>query len=121
MPTKLQSLTLLMALLMITTGIIHFVRTSSYLHIVPESFPLRIFIIQLSGLIELAAGIGLLIPATRYAAAWIVLLLMLGFLPLHIWDVTRIRPAMGSTQAAWLRLALQFVLIAWAWYIKREY
>ena len=120
MPTKLQSLTFLMALLMITTGIIHFVRTRSYLHIVPESFPARILIIQLSGLIELAAGIGLLIPATRYPAAWIVLLLMLGFLPLHIWDVTRVMPAMGSTQAAWLRLALQFVLIAWAWYIKRK-
>ena len=120
MPTKLQLLTILMAILMLVTGVIHFIRTKSYLHIVPDIFPARILIIQISGVIELMAGIGLLIPATRNAAALTVLLLMIGFLPLHIWDVTRVRPAMGSTGAAWIRLALQFVLIAWAWYIKKK-
>jgi uncharacterized membrane protein len=110
-------LTIVMGILLLITGSIHFISTRSYLHIVPEFFPWRILIIQVSGAVELAAGIGLLIPATRRIAAIAVLVLMIGFLPLHIWDIFRERPAMGNKTSALLRLALQFVLIAWAWYI----
>jgi uncharacterized membrane protein len=110
-------LTILMGILLIITGSIHFLNTRSYLHIVPEFFPGRILIIQISGALELAAGIALFIPATRKMGAFVVLILMIGFLPLHIWDVFRERPAMGNKINALMRLALQFVLIAWAWYI----
>lgn len=75
---------------------------------------LRRLIVQVSGLVELAAGIGLYIPVLRNIAALIVFILMIGFLPLHIWDVSRVRPAMGTKARAWIRLALQFVLIGWA-------
>jgi uncharacterized membrane protein len=115
MPAFIQILTILMGLLMIVAGITHFLRTRLYLRIVPEFFPLRTLIVQVSGLIELAAGIGLFIPAARQIAALVVWILMIAFLPLHIWDVTRARPAMGSRGKAWIRLVLQFVLIAWTW------
>jgi uncharacterized membrane protein len=111
-------LTIALAILMIAAGITHFLKTRLYLRIVPQFLPLRIPIVQLSGLIELAAGIGLCIPAYRYRAATLVLLLMIVFLPLHIWDVFRERPAMGSRQLAWIRLPIQFLLIAWAWYVR---
>ena len=119
MKTLLQWLTIVMAIGMILAGATHFLRTRIYLRIVPEFFPLRILIIQLSGLIELLAGLGLLIPAFRSKAALVVLILMIGFLPLHIWDVFRERPAMGSKTNAWIRLVLQFLLIGWAWLITR--
>jgi uncharacterized membrane protein len=97
---------------MITAGGTHFIRSGMYLRIVPEFFPARILIIQVSGLVELLAGICLFIPVTRETAALTVLILMICILPLHIWDVFRERPAMGSTRNAWIRRALQFVLIA---------
>jgi uncharacterized membrane protein len=111
-------LTILLTLLMLAAGITHFTKTRAYLRIVPEFLPSRILIVQLSGLIELAAGIGLCIPASRYPAATLVLLLMIVFLPLHIWDVFRERPAMGSRLLAWIRLPIQLLLIAWAWYVR---
>jgi uncharacterized membrane protein len=112
-----QLLTISMAILMIVAGVMHFMRSRAYLRIVPEYFPLRIFIVQLSGLVELAAGICLLFPAVRHVAALVICVLMTGFLPLHVWDVFRERPAMGNRRKAWIRLFLQFPLIAWAWYI----
>jgi uncharacterized membrane protein len=117
MQKTIAVLTFVMGMLLLVTGTIHFLNTRSYLPIVPEIFPGRMLIIQVSGGLELAAGIGLLIRSTRHIAAFVVLILMIGFLPLHIWDIFRERPAMGTKMGAWSRLALQFVLIAWAWFI----
>jgi uncharacterized membrane protein len=111
-------LVIALAMLMIAAAITHFWKTRLYLRIVPEFLPLRIPIIQLSGLLELVAGIGLCVPAYRSQAATLVFVMMIAFLPLHVWDVFRLRPAMGSKLLAWIRLPLQFVLIAWAWYVR---
>jgi hypothetical protein len=45
---------------------------------------------------------------------------MVLFLPLHIIDIFKETPAVGSHQAALIRLPFQFLFIAWAWYIKRD-
>jgi hypothetical protein len=44
---------------------------------------------------------------------------MLAFLPLHLMDVFKDAPAIGSHKAALVRLPLQFVFILWAWFIYR--
>jgi uncharacterized membrane protein len=103
---------------MIVAGINHFINTRYYLRIVPPFLSLRRGIVLISGLIELAAGVGLLLHAYRHRAAMVVLVLMIIFLPLHIWDIYRDRPAMGSKRLALIRLPVQFLLIAWAWYVS---
>jgi len=45
---------------------------------------------------------------------------MLLFLPLHIWDIFREKAAIGSHQVALIRLPIQFVLIAYAWFINKK-
>ena len=112
-------LTMALAILMIAAGITHFVKTRSYLRIVPQFLTLRKGIVLFSGLVELVAGIGLCMPAYRHRAAVLVMALMVLFLPLHIWDISRDRPAMGSRRLALIRLPIQFLLIAWAWYVSR--
>ena len=57
----------------------------------------------------------LLITRYTHIAASGILILMLLFLPIHIWDVITDTPAIGSHQAALLRLPMQFVLIALAY------
>ena len=104
---------------MSTAGLAHFLITRKYLPIVPKFFPQRVAIVVVSGVIELCAGVGLFIPAIRKEAALTVLFLMIAFLPLHVWDMFRDRPAMGSHPVAIIRLALQFVLIYWAWRVWR--
>jgi hypothetical protein len=48
------------------------------------------------------------------------LVLMLIFLPLHTYDVFVDNPAIGSHKAAMIRLPVQFLFIAWAWFISKK-
>jgi len=113
-------LTMALAIMMTTAGLAHFMLTRKYLPIVPPFLPQRIAIVLVSGAIELAVGIGLFIPAVRKESALIVLILMIGFLPLHTWDLFRDRPAIRPHWLAVIRFALQFVLIYWSWYVWRS-
>jgi uncharacterized membrane protein len=70
----------------------------------------------LSGAIEVILGLGVFMPQYRQKATFGIFILMLLFLPLHIWDVFRENPAVGSHKVALVRLPIQFVFIAWAWF-----
>jgi uncharacterized membrane protein len=107
--------TIALGLLMTTAGLAHFLITRKYLPIVPRFLPQRMAIVVISGIVEFAAGIGLFFPQVRKEAALVVLVLMLGFLPLHTWDLFRDRPAISPRWLTAIRLALQFLLIYWAW------
>ena len=72
----------------------------------------------LSGLLEAGAAVGLLIPATRRAAAGCVAAMFTAFLAGHL---DALRKAYGpdgtpgQRRVHTLRLPLQAPLIAWAW------
>jgi uncharacterized membrane protein len=78
--------------------------------------------VALSGLLEGAAAVGLLIPATRRAAAGCVTAMFALFLAGHI---DALRKAYGPDGTARqrrihsLRLPLQAPLIAWAWSLTK--
>src|SRR6185369_7735530 len=95
-------LTIVLGVIMTAAGLAHFILTRKYLPIVPQFLPQRTGIVIISGVIELAAGIGLFIPGVRKEAAFVVLILMIGFLPLHTWDLFRSRPAI---RPHWLAVA----------------
>jgi uncharacterized membrane protein len=107
---------IILALFMIYGGVQHFVKPDFYLPFVPSFLPYPIAIIYISGIIEIVLGIALLLSKT-YAklGALGVLVLMILFLPIHIWDVFSETPAIGSHSASLIRLPIQFVLIALAW------
>lgn len=86
--------------------------------IIPDALP-KDLVTYLSGVVEILLGTGLLIRRLRPMAGLGVLVLMIVFLPLHLWDVFRDEPAMGSTLLASIRLVLQFVLIGWAWLVYK--
>ncbi len=111
--------TIVLGLLMTGAGLAHFIVSRSYLPIVPRFLPQRVGIVIVSGVMELAAGIGLFIPEVRKEAALVVLVLMVVFLPLHAWDLFRARPAIGPRWVTVIRFALQFLLIYWPWKIWR--
>jgi uncharacterized membrane protein len=112
-------LTLLFGVLLIFAGINHFLKPEMYAPFIPDFMP-GVLVNYLVGILEVVLGLGVLIPRFRYHAALGILLLMLAFLPLHVWDVFREHPAIGSHQVALIRLPLQFILIAWAWFISRR-
>ncbi len=119
MKTLKLVLTFILGAFILFGGVNHFLKPDMYLPFIPAIFPQKA-IIYLSGIVEIALGIGVFIPKFRYKAGFGILLLMLVFLPLHIWDVFSATPAIGSHKAALIRLPLQFVLIAWAWFISKK-
>ncbi len=111
---------IILALFMIYGGVQHFVKPNFYMPFVPSFLPYPMAIIYISGIIEIVLGIALLL-SKKYAklGALGVLVLMILFLPIHIWDVFSENPAIGSYDAALIRLPIQFVLIALAWKVYK--
>ncbi|MBC8167911.1 MAG: DoxX family protein, partial [Bryobacteraceae bacterium] len=58
------------AIIYIGAGCMHFLKTSTYLKIMPPFVPWHLAMVYLSGAAEIIGGIGLLIPSVRRWAAW---------------------------------------------------
>jgi uncharacterized membrane protein len=112
-------LTFLFGAFMILGGINHFMKPDMYSAFIPEFLPQKV-INYLTGIVEIGVGIGVFIPRYRSLATLGILVMMLLFLPLHILDVFKESPAIGSHQAALIRLPIQFLFILWAWYIHKK-
>ena len=104
-----------MAALYVAAGAGHFIVTRAYLRIVPDYLPGHRELVLISGVAEIAGGIGLLIPSTRRPAAWGIILLLVAVFPANLWMVQH--PERFPNIPPWalgLRLPLQAVLLAWA-------
>ena len=106
-----------MALSYVAAGINHFWHPDFYTKLMPGYLPLHLELVYASGVAEILLGLTLLHPATRPWAAWGIVLMLLVFLIVHVHMVmnTHLFPTI-SPGMLWLRLALQGVLIAWAWW-----
>jgi len=97
-------------------GVMHFAITRQYVRIMPPWIPLHREMVLLSGLCEIAGGVGLLIPRTRRAAGIGLVLLLAAVFPANVQMLLNARAAhaMATAQALlWARLPLQVALIAW--------
>jgi len=98
-------------------GIWHFVKPKLYTSIMPPYLPWHLALVYLSGLAEVLLGLLLLFPATQVWAAWGLIALLIAVFPANIHMALHAKKFhMVSPAFLWLRLPLQFVLIAWAWW-----
>jgi len=119
-----RALLVLLGALFVGAGVSHFTATDFFVEIVPPYLPAPLLLVWISGVSEIALGALVLVPATRRPAAWGLIALLLAVFPANVHMALHdVRPAhapawMGqpSTLALWLRLPLQFVMIAWAWW-----
>ncbi len=112
-------LQIILSLFLIYAGIKHFLKPEFYEPFVPAFLPAKTMIVYLSGVVEIVLGVLMFIPKYTKLGATGVIILMLIFLPVHIWDVFSDTPAMGSHDAALIRLPFQFLFIAWAYAVRR--
>lgn len=114
-------LKVIFALIFIAAGILHFAASDKFLRIVPPVLPFPLFIVYLSGVCEIALGVMLLIPKYTRFAAWGLIALLIAVFPANIYMA--LNPPLFpdiSPALLYLRLPLQFVLIAWAYWFSNK-
>lgn len=114
-----------MAYFYTAAGINHFVSPDFYLPLIPPFFSQPELINHLSGMAEILLGLGILYFPTRKRAALGVILLLVAFIPSHVYFLQ-----IGSCVEeglcvpewiGWLRLiAIHPLLMYWAFWISRN-
>ena len=113
---------LLAAFFYIGAGILHFTKTDFYLKMMPPYIPWHLAMVRLSGIGEIAGGLGLLVAATRRPAAWGLVALLIAMFPASLYMATNPAEAGAAGLPAgirWGRLPLQLVLIAWVLWVSK--
>lgn len=101
------------------TGVGHFIRTEPMAAMLPEWVPLRVPLVYVTGVAELALAIAVVVPRLREAAGWILVAMLLLFLPVNIYAAVQ---RLGLGGHLWgpvyllIRVPLQLVLIGWTWF-----
>ena len=117
------ALRILAGILFIVGGISHFLKTEMFVAIIPPFLSFPEALVYITGIFEILGGIGVLIPwIKRIAGNGLVILLLAVFpanLHMAINDV-HVEGLPTSPVFLWLRLPLQFLLIAWIWWCTRE-
>ena len=109
----------LLGALMVLSGYGHFANQALSDNFIPNFLPKQL-VHFVTGIVELTLGVGLLLPQYRTQAAWGIFGLMIAFLPLHVTDLFREQPIIGSVKAAQIRVPVQFLLIFMAWFIAKK-
>lgn len=115
-----QILKWIFAAAFILAGANHFINPNFYLKIMPPFLPAPLFLNYLSGVFEIVFGVLLLIPKFTRIAAYGLIALLFAVFPANIYMAAsaEVFPEYSRT-ALFLRLPLQFVLIALAfWFTK---
>lgn len=112
-------LRILFGILFCFAGTVHIIKPKVFKNFIPEFLP-KLTVNYIFGAIEILLGLGLFFSETMKNAALGIFILMIVFLPIHVWDATRIRPAIGSKKIAFIRIPLQFLLMYCTYIIYRN-
>jgi uncharacterized membrane protein len=104
----------------IVAGITHFRNEAFFTAIVPPYLPWPVALVYISGVAEIILGALLLIPGMSTLAGWGLIALLIAVFPanLHMALHPALYPTTSPT-ALYIRLALQGVLIALAYWLSR--
>tara|TARA_Y100000385_G_C12633506_1_gene442307 strand:- start:101 stop:493 length:393 start_codon:yes stop_codon:yes gene_type:complete len=104
-------------------GLNHFIDPSFFLNIMPPYLPFHLELIYVSGALEIILGIGLLFKKYRFFVCWGLIFLLIAVYPANIYLAFNPEPQQALNispfLASWVRLPIQFVFIAIAyWHSK---
>lgn len=105
----------LLGLIFIVAGFFHLQKPAIFERILPPYLPSHKSIVLVSGILEMVLGFMLLSAGTQKVAAWGIIILLLLFLPVHIYMLQEKKASLKIPR--WmliLRVPLQFALMYWA-------
>ena len=97
----------LLAVVFVAAGVLHLVAPQVYDPAMPPWVPAPRAMILVSGLAEVAGGVGLLVGRVRRLAGWGLVALLVAVYPANVWMAMD-----GASGWLWARLPLQGVLVA---------
>jgi uncharacterized membrane protein len=106
----------LAAVFFVVAGTFHFLKPEMYLQIMPPYLPAPQLLVAVSGIAEMAGGIGLLVHPWRRAAGWGLIALLIAVFPANIYMLQHPGQFHFAPWILWARLPLQGVFIAWVWF-----
>ena len=110
----------LQSIFYLVAGVNHFVHPGFYLPLIPKYLPLHEEINVVAGIVEVLFGLGLLFTKSRRLAAYGIMLMLIAFIPSHVFFIDIGGCVEGGLCAplwvGWVRLVLVHpLLILWAW------
>ncbi len=105
----------LICLFFLAGGATHFLFAEDFVTIVPPFLPLPLWIVWFTGVVELVMAPLVLVPRWRQQVGQLMALYCIAVLPANIYQAISGAPGVGgelSDSMLWLRIPLQFVLIA---------
>lgn len=108
-----------MSVMILFTGVAHFIYTKGVTMMLPEFIPQKTFIVYLTGIIEIAAAVGLLLPYFRTTTGWLLIIFFVMILPSNIYagmkqvDYENADYSGNGLNYLWVRVPLQIFFIAW--------
>ena len=111
-----------MSAMLLFTAAGHFAFLKGMMLMLPEFVPFKKAVVYLTGIIEGAAAIGLLIPRLQNPTAWLLILFFILILPANVHAaVNKIDYQTGATDGKgvnylWFRIPLQIFFIGWVYF-----
>lgn len=110
-----------MSAMLVFTAIGHFAFNKGMTMMLPDFIPFKAEVVYLTGIIEIAAAIGLFIPSLRIVTAWFLIAFFVLILPANIHAaIKQIDYQKGTFEGngliyLWFRVPLQLLFIAWTY------
>lgn len=112
---------LIVVLFFLMGGITHFTATDMFVSIMPPYIPFHLEIVYLTGAMEIAAALCLLLPKARYWTGNFLFVFTIAVTPanVHMWLHPELFSEVDPALLGW-RLVLQVVLLGVIWFSTRQ-
>ena len=110
-----------MSAMLVFTAIAHVAFTKGMARMLPGFIPYKTIIVYLTGIIEIAAAIGLLIPGIKVLTAWLLISFFILILPANVYaaikrfDYQKETTGGNGPAYLWFRIPLQVFFIIWVY------
>ncbi len=110
-----------MAAMMVTTGIAHFVFAEGMSLMLPDFIPYKFELVYFTGVLEMMAAIGLLLPKYRKLTGWLLIVFLVLIIPSNIYATIKHVNLENATfdgdgpNYLWYRIPLQIFFIGWTY------
>ena len=122
---KIPAGNIAMASMLLFTATGHFLYSRGMALMIPDFIPFKEEIVLFTGLLEIAAAIGLLIPKLRSITGFLLIIFFFMILPANIYaavknvDYEKAVYTGNGVEYLWFRVPLQLFFIVWVFYFSK--